>query len=91
MNLTRHAATRIQQRGIPELVVDIVMKFGASQPAGGGTQKLYLDKRGRRQARSFAGPLAGAIEPHLDVYVLVNEHGDVITTAHRIERIVPRH
>lgn len=87
MNLTKHAASRMQQRAIPGLVVDLILKFGASEPAGDGTRKLFLDKHARKQIRSFAGQLASAIEPHLDVYVLVGENGNVITTAMRLERI----
>lgn len=77
----------MQQRAIPGLVVELIMKFGTSEPAGDGTRKLFLDKRARKQVRSFAGPLAGAIEPHLGAYVVVGEGGNVITTALRLERI----
>lgn len=87
MNLTRHASTRSQQRGIPPLVIELIMTFGTSEAAGDGTQKFFLDKHSRRQVKSFAGTLAPAIEPMLDAYVLVSEEGKVITTAHRTERI----
>lgn len=87
MHLSKHAESRMHQRAIPGLVIDLVLKFGTSEPAGNGAEKLYLDKRARRKVMSFAGPLAGAIEPHLDVYVLVGTDGHVITTAHRLKRI----
>lgn len=87
MSITKHASTRMQQRGIPLLVVELIMTFGASEPAGSGTQKFFLDKRARHKVKSFAGTLASAIEPLLDAYVLVSDQGTVITTAHRTERI----
>lgn len=87
MSITKHASTRMQQRGIPPLVVELIMTFGASEPAGDGTQKFFLDKRARRRVKSFAGTLASAIEPMLDAYVRVSNQGHVITTAHRTDRI----
>lgn len=87
MDITKHATDRIQQRGIPPLVIDLLIKFGSSEPAGDGACKIFADKRARRQIKAFAGPLARAIDPHLDVYVVLGAKGNVITTAPRTARI----
>lgn len=87
MNYSDHAAVRMKQRAIPALIVELVLRFGTAEPAGNGANKLYLDKRARRQVKSFVGPLAKAIEPHLDVYVVISDTGDVVTAAYRLERI----
>lgn len=87
MNLTRHAQARTQQRGIPPLMIDLLLQFGAHERAGAGMQKYFFDKTARRQLRSYAGPFASSIEQHLDIYVVVDEHYQVITVAHRTERI----
>ncbi|AOF81550.1 hypothetical protein BSY238_2068 [Methyloversatilis sp. RAC08] len=87
MNYSDHAAVRMQQRAIPALIVELILRFGTAEPAGNGTSKLYLDKRARRRVKSFAGPLAKAIESHLDVYVVISDSGNVVTTAYRHERI----
>lgn len=87
MDTTRHAATRSQQRGIPPLLIDLLRDFGARQPAGQGAQKVFFDKAARRRLRAYAGPMAALLEQHLDVYAVVNDSDEVITVAHRIDRI----
>ena len=85
--LTTHATVRSQQRAIPPLLIDLLLQFGTSAPAGGGTSKLFFDKRARRRVKSYAGPLAAVIDDYLDVYAVVGADNTVITTAHRLERI----
>lgn len=87
MHTTHHAAVRIQQRAIPPLVVDLLLEFGSSEPSGDGTSKLYFDKPARRKVKNYAGPLAGYLEQHLDVYAVVGADEKVITVAHRLDRI----
>lgn len=87
MHTTHHAAARIQQRGIPPLVVDLLFEFGSNEPSGDGTSKLYFDKQARRKVKNYAGPLAGYLKQHLDVYAVVGADEELITVAHRYERI----
>ena len=87
MQLTEHASHRMQQRGIFPMFVDLLLQFGAREPAGDGTEKLFFDKAAFKQLKAYAGPLANHIADYLDVYVLVAPDNRVITTAHRIERI----
>jgi hypothetical protein len=66
ITFTMHAETRIQQRGIPPMVIDLLMQFGSASRCG-GAERLMFDKlappeqgnwkspgdaRGQREARS---------------------------------------
>lgn len=87
MVLTQHARQRIQQRSIPRMVVDWVIEFGCSEPAGNGAKKYFFNKPARHRFRRYAGVLFSTLERHLDVYVVVDSEGSVVTVAHRTERI----
>lgn len=88
MNLnTEHAAIRGQQRGISPLVVDLLMEFGATEPAGDGATKFYFNKPARKRLATYAGSLTSILEQHLDVFAVVAPDSRVITVGHRLERI----
>lgn len=87
MHMSQHATVRSQQRSISQMQVDLLMQFGTSQPAGDGASKLFFDKAARRRIRAYAGPLAGVLNEHLDVYAVVSADDKVITAAHLIKRI----
>lgn len=87
MKITNHASVRCQQRAIPPIVIDLLDQFGAREPAGEGAWKLFFDKAARRRFRAYAGQLASSLEQHLDVYAVIAQDGNVITVAHRIDRI----
>ena len=87
MRQSQHAESRMQQRNIPPLVLDLLMEFGASEPSGDGTSKLFFNKPSKRKLKVYAGPLAEVLEPHLDVYAVVAGDIKVITVGHRYERI----
>jgi hypothetical protein len=87
MYATQHASARIQQRNISPFVIDLLMEFGASEPAGEGASKLYFDKQSMRKIKAYVGPLAGMIEAHLDVYAVVAADTQLITVGHLYERI----
>lgn len=88
MRTTQHAAVRIRQRAIPPLVVDLLLEFGASEPAGNGARKLFFDKPARRKVKAYAGPMARVLEEHMDVYAVVGADAQLITLGHRYERIL---
>ena len=84
---TKHARTRLQQRAIPPMVVDLLQQFGATEPAGKGATKYFFDKVGRRRVLAYVGTMAKAVEPLLDTYAVISSDARVITACHRIERI----
>ena len=87
MHLSHHAAERTHQRAISPMLVDLLLQFGTSQPAGDGASKLFFDKAARRRVKSYAGPLASLLNEHLDVYVVVGSSEEIITAAHLTERV----
>lgn len=87
MNMTGHAQRRCQQRAIAPWVVDLLLQFGRSESAGDGACTIFMDKASRRRLKAYAGPLAGAMEAHLNVYAVVASDDQVITVAHRCKRI----
>ncbi len=87
MVYTHHAEHRAQKRCIPPMLVDLLIQFGQQESSGDGTFKLFFDKSARRKLRTYAGALASVIEHHLNVYAVVGPDMQVITVAHRDERI----
>jgi hypothetical protein len=49
MDLTRHARTRMQQRGINAAALDALLAYGRVAPAGDGCEVVYFDKRTRQR------------------------------------------
>lgn len=85
--LTHHAIARAHQRGIPPMLIDLLLTFGTTEKAPGGVEKVFFDKSSRKRVRAYAGPLAGLLEMHLDIYAVVGEGSQVITVGHRLQRI----
>jgi hypothetical protein len=48
---------------------------------------VFFDKAARRRLDAYAGPLAPLLRQHLDLYAVMAANGNVITVAHRLERI----
>ena len=87
MELTNHAKIRQQQRSIPPMVIELLIKFGACEKAGDGTSKYFLDGRSSRQLQAYAGQLFRLLEEYLNCYAVVCPEGRVVTVAHRTKRI----
>lgn len=84
---THHSQVRAQQRGIPPLMVDLLLQFGTSEPTGTGVAKIFFDKPSRKRVAAYAGALAPLLAEHFDVYAVVSTDMTVITVGHRLERI----
>lgn len=83
--MTKHAEIRSKQRGISPLMIDLLLKFGEEEPAGGGARKVYLNKPARRKLHAYAGALAPLIDQHLDIYAVVSHDYQIVTVGHRYE------
>lgn len=86
--LTSHAATRIAQRGIPPLVLDLLCQFGASERCK-DADKLFFDKQSRRQLKRYLGGERSLklLEPWLNTYAVLGDDGKVVTAGQRQKRI----
>lgn len=87
MKISKHASMRQQQRGIPNIVIDLLMDFGTVERAGTEASTYYFDKKSRRQVKAYAGQLSGQLEAYLDYYAIVSDEGKLITVAPRIKKV----
>lgn len=88
LTMTNHARTRIQQRGIPEVIVENLLDFGREAYDHHGGRIIYFDRRAREELRRTCGKdTYKRLEARLDAYAVVASDGDVITVGHRVRRI----
>jgi hypothetical protein len=86
--ITNHAQTRLQQRGIPEIIVDSLLEYGREIHDHRGATILYFDKHVRQLLRdSLSHQSLRNLESHLDTYAVLDRDGAVITVGHRTKRI----
>ncbi len=86
--LTQHAMTRMQQRGIKELTLQHLLQHGAKTHDGRGCQIVYFNKQSRKRLqKSFCNEAFKQLEKQMDAYAVISEFGDVVTVGHRTKRI----
>jgi hypothetical protein len=85
--ITVHAQRRLQQRGIPPLVLDLLEKYGSEMRCG-GADRLFFDRAARRRLVADLGRARGmaAVERYRNVYAIVGDNGSIVTVAHRHRR-----
>lgn len=87
LRLTRHAAVRLQQRGIPAWFVQLLVEHGASAHDGRGAVILSVNKAARqRLAKALDRKAYARAERWFDVYAVVSADDSVVTAAHRTQR-----
>lgn len=86
MSLTHHAETRLHQRAIPPVVVDMLMDYGSSLRSA-GADRMFMDKAAMRRAkRSLKANDMAVLERWGKVYIVLSDDGAVVTAAHRTGR-----
>ena len=84
---TKHAQIRMQQRGIPRLVIDWLLLYGEESHDHIGGIRRYFTKGSIRNLRRDVGTRAlKRFSEYLDCY-LVEADGLVLTSGHRTKRI----
>lgn len=87
MNMTSHAQTRIQQRGISAQAIDAILSYGRRKRHH-GADVYFLDKPSRqRLACSIGQKEYLKLERSLNSYLVVSDDGAIITAAHRRQRL----
>lgn len=86
MNVTAHASIRSQQRGIPPLVVDLLLQFGCREHDHSGTEIVYFDRRSKKRIEGYAGGLIGKLSEYLDSYAVLAD-GKIVTVGARFKRV----
>ena len=91
LSITHHAQARLQQRGIPDNIVENLLEFGCHTYDHRGGTILFFDHKARnRLRRQIAGDPYKQIESHLDTYAVLGSDGVIITVGHRTQRIKRR-
>ncbi len=89
IQMTDHARSRVQQRGIPEPVIEGLLSFGRTTHDHHGSEVLYFDHQARSVLRKIWGSETyKRLEQKLDAYLVVGDDGSIITVGHRTKRIV---
>jgi len=84
--LTQHARKRMQQRGIPVLVVQLLEQFGIRSHQNHGVQ-IYLDNKARNRIAHHLGiPMYAQLEKHMNAY-LIERDGFIVTVGHAFKKI----
>lgn len=83
---SQHARVRMQQRGIPEHVVDNIVNYGSTRKVQGGAVARFMNHKAMKQVREMLSKREQLeLDRHKSVYVIV-ESDRVITVGHRKER-----
>ena len=76
---TKHGEARIQQRGIPQEVLDLIMEYGTDQRAHGNATKCYLNKRGLDERAHELKSELQLIDKAKKVRYIESDGGEIIT------------
>ena len=88
IQLTDHARARLQQRGIPEPVLECLLTYGRKVHDHMGGELVFFDHNSRNRLRRMQGEAAfKKLEAKLDAYAVVADDGVVLTVGHRTKRI----
>ncbi len=87
LRLSKHAARRRQQRGIPPLIIEWLQRYGASVHSFGDCIRFF-NKRSRRALATAVGEaVVQRLAPYLNSYAVVGQDGTVLTVGHRFRRV----
>jgi hypothetical protein len=85
--LTDHAAVRLQQRGIPEWFLQLLLRHGRTLHDGHGAMvKIVCKATRRRLQQTLTRHEYARAERYFDVYAVFTPDQAVITAAHRTSR-----
>lgn len=86
--LTEHAQIRAQQRGIPPLLMQWLIEYGAEAKAPGGATRRFFDKAARKRlAKAVGVQIVDRLGSLLDTYLIeATDSGRVITVGRLLDR-----
>lgn len=87
-NLTQHAVSRMQQRGIKAHTIEMLFRCGAKEYDHRGGTILYFDKQARQRLRhQYGAEQIKQTKGQLDTYAVIAKDGSIVTVGHRTKRI----
>jgi len=84
---SKHGTVRAQQRGIPPIIVDWLIKYGQVSRRH-GADVYYFDKHSRKELKSDLGLIYRRIESFINVYVVISDDDVIVTTAKKTKRFI---
>ena len=87
MDVSRHARTRMQQRGISAAALDALLDFGRVAHAGCGRDIVFFDKQARAHIVRANAVAAAEAERVCKSYAILESDGTVVTVGHRFRRV----
>jgi hypothetical protein len=88
IQLTDHARSRLQQRGIPTPVLDCLLEYGRKVHDHRGGEVIFFDHQSRAQLRRDRGDAVfKQMETKLGTYAVLAGDGSIVTVGHRTKRI----
>lgn len=86
---SKHAHARAQQRAIPPLILEWLISYGAAERDNHGAEICYFDHLARRRlGREFGKQVVARMGAWLNAYAVISSSGTVITTGHRVKRLI---
>jgi hypothetical protein len=87
-DVSNHARARMQQRGVPPVLIELLDVYGATQYDHCGAAVRYFNKAARRRLEAGEGrAVYRAVEAKLNVYAVVARDGCLVTVGRRDHRI----
>lgn len=86
MKNTMHSEIRQQQRGVPPIIVDLLIRFGNREHDARGGEVLYFDKKSKKKVETYVGGLFGKLNEHMDAYAVIAS-GKLVTVGSSYKRI----
>lgn len=84
---SKHGAVRAQQRGIPPIIVDWLIKYGHVTRRH-GADIYYFNKHSRKELKSELGIVYKRVESLLNVYAVISDDGVIVTTAKQTKQFI---
>ena len=82
VSLSPHARVRMQQRGVSPEALELLLELGATAPAPGGKQIVFIERAQRRELGRRGKCISGR-DRLKRLYAVTDEHGIVVTVGHR--------
>jgi hypothetical protein len=87
LSLSRHAAVRLQQRGIPPWFLELLVEHGKTMHDGHGALVISVSKQTRRRLQFLLTRTQYAqAERYFGVYAVLSSDHCIVTAAHRSSR-----
>jgi hypothetical protein len=88
LQLSEHAKIRMQQRGISEKALQVLVRYGSQEYDHRGAKIFFLRRQNKHKVRLHSDEaLAKHLESAIGVYAVVDVRGRVVTVGHRTQRI----